>query len=152
MSALGAVALAFAAFVPWYRVSELVHGSVSSAAPRSLAIISSHHALPVMQAFLLVLVGLAMLDAMLPLLRTSGPIPGGAGGSVALLGALAAACALYRILDPPSLGGETVVVSLLAGPWLALLSSLLMMLGGMWPRHVGSAQGAQVHMRSTLSW
>jgi hypothetical protein len=148
MSALGAVALAFAAFVPWYRVSSLVHASGSSGAPRSLALISSHHALPAMQALLLVLVGLAMLDAMLPLLRTSGPIPGGAGGSVALLGAVAAACALYRIVDPPALGGETVVVSLLVGPWLALLSSLLMMLGGMWPRHGGSVEP----VARTLSW
>lgn len=147
MSALGAAALAFAAFLPWYRVSTVVHAGVGSAAPRSLTLISSHQALPDMQAFLLVLVGLAMLDAMLPLLRTSDPIPGGAGGSVALLGALAAACALYRIVDPPALGGGTVAVSLLAGPWLALMSSLLMMLGGMWPRHVGSQGPAETRVR-----
>jgi hypothetical protein len=147
MSALGAVALAFAAFLPWYRVSAVVHTSVGSAAQRSLTLISSHQALPDMQAFLLVLVGLAMLDAMLPLLRTSGPIPGGAGGSVALLGAVAAACALYRIIDPPALGGEAVAVSLLAGPWIALMASLLMMLGGMWPRHVGSMEPAEPSMR-----
>jgi hypothetical protein len=148
MSALGAVALAFAAFVPWYRVSAVVHASVRSAAPRSLTVIGSHQALPAMQVFLLVLVGLAMLDAVLPLLRTGGPIPGGAGGSVALLGALAASCALYRILDPPALGANTVAVSVLAGPWLALMASLLMMLGGMWPRQVGAVEPAA----RTLSW
>jgi hypothetical protein len=147
MSALGAVALALAAFLPWYRVSLVVHASVGSASPRALTIIGSRQALPVTQAFLLVLVGLAMLDAMLPLLRTSGPIPGGAGGSVVLLGALAAACALDRILDPPMLGGGAVIISLLAGPWLALMSSLLMMLGGMWPRHVGSAETADARLR-----
>jgi hypothetical protein len=148
MSALGAAALAFAAFLPWYRVSAIVHAGVGSAAPRALTLISSHQALPDMQAFLIVLVGLAMLDALLPLLRSNGPIPGGAGGSVVLLGAVAAACALYRILDPPALGGETVAVSLLAGPWIALMASLLMMFGGMWPRHVGSVESAA----RTLSW
>jgi hypothetical protein len=147
MSALGAAALAFATFLPWYRVSAVVHASDGSAAPRSLMLVSAHRALPDMRALLLVLVGLAMLDAMLPLLRTRGPIPGGAGGSVALLGALAAACALYRILDPPAFGGDPVAVSLLAGPWIALMASLLMMLGGMWPRHVGSMEPADARMR-----
>lgn len=147
MSALGAFALAFAAFLPWYRVSVVVHASVGSVAPQPLSVIGSHQALPVMQVFLLVLVGLSMLDAVLPLLRTSGPIPGGAGGSVVLLGALAAACALYRILDPPVLGGETAAVSLLAGPWIALMASLLMMLGGIWPRHVGSVEPVEAQMR-----
>lgn len=147
MSALGAVALALAAFLPWYRVGAVVHASSGNATPRALTIISSHPALPVMQVFLLVLVALALLDAVLPLLRTSGPVPGGAGGSVALLGALAAACALYRILDPPALGEETVFVSLLAGPWLALLSSLVMMLGGVWPRQVGCVEAAEARMR-----
>jgi hypothetical protein len=145
MSALGAAGLAVAVFLPWYRVSSIVHASTTGASvQRALTTISAHQALPYMKIFLLVLVGLALLDAMLPLLRTGGPIPGGAGGSVALLGAVAAACALYRIVDPPALGGDAV--ALLEGPWLALLASLVMMLGGMWPRRVGSAEPADTGM------
>jgi|SRR5580692_5179510 hypothetical protein len=144
MSALGAAGLAFAVFLPWYRVSAIERASTGSPLQHALTTISAHHALPYMKVFLLVLVGLALLDAMLPLLRTGGPIPGGAGGSVALLGAIAAACALYRIVDPPALGGNAV--SLLEGPWLALLASLVMMLGGMWPRRVGSVESADTRM------
>jgi hypothetical protein len=148
MSALGASALAVAVFLPWYRVSSVMHASLAQPAARSLTRISEQQALPVMKVFLLILAGLALLDALLPLVRGGAPIPGGAGGSVALLGAVAAACALYRILDPPALTGDAVSLSLLEGPWLALLAALTMMLGGMWPRHVGSAHAtadARVH-------
>jgi hypothetical protein len=145
MSALGAAGLAVAVFLPWYRVSSIAHASTVSSAQRALTTISAHQALPYMKVFLLVLVGLALLDAVLPLLRNSGPIPGGAGGSVALLGAVAAMCALYRIIDPPALVGGNAV-SLLEGPWLALLASLMMMLGGMWPPRTGTVESADTRM------
>ena len=106
----------------------------------SLTRITEHQALPYMKAFLLIVAGLAMLDALLPLVRAA-PVPGGAGGSVALLGAVAAACALYRILDPPGLSGDAVSLTLLEGPWLTLLAALTMLLGGMWPRSVVGAPG-----------
>ncbi len=139
MSALGATTLAVAAFLPWYRVSSIVHPSVASPAARSLTVLRAEQALPDMKIFLLVLAGLAILDALLPLLRAGAPVPGGAGGSVALLGGVAAACALYRIVDPPGLPGNAVALSLLVGPWLALLASLAMVIGGTWPRRVESA-------------
>lgn len=147
MSALGATGLAIAVFLPWYRVSSIVHASLGSAAERSLTTISAHPALPDMRIFLLVLAGLAMLDAMLPLLRTSAPVPGGAGGSVALLGMVAAACAFYRILDPPAFAGNVVGLSLLEGPWLALLASLAMVTGGTWPRRASSAASSEIRVR-----
>jgi hypothetical protein len=141
MSALGAGMLAAAVFLPWYRTSSIVHAGFAQPAARPLIRLSEQQALPYMKAFLLILAGLALLDALLPLVRAGDPVPGGAGGSVALLGAVAAACALYRILDPPALTGGAVSLSLLEGPWLALLAALTMMLGGMWPRRVGSAAG-----------
>ncbi len=134
MSALGASALVASVFLPWYRVSSLVSAGVGQSS--SLTRITEHQALPYMKGFLLVLAGLAMLDALLPLVRAAAPVPGGAGGSVALLGVLAAICAVYRILDPPSLGAGAVSLTLLEGPWLTLLAGLTMMLGGMWPRSV----------------
>lgn len=151
MSALGASVLAVAAFLPWYRVSSVAHMAAAHAlAARSLSVVISHPALPDMRILLLVLAGLAMLDTLLPLLRTKGPVPGGAGGSVVLLGAVAALCALYRIVDPPAPAGDAVALTLLAGPWLALLGGLAMLLGGMWPSHVGS--GARAEAPMTGAW
>ncbi len=147
MSSLGAAVLAASVFLPWYRVSAIVHASLASSAGRSLTTVSAQQALPVMRVFLLVLAGLAMLDALLPLVRTGAPIPGGAGGSVALLGAVAAACALYRILDPPAVAGNVLALSLREGPWLALLASLAMVLGGVWPREVESAAPYEARVR-----
>src|SRR5271163_3281566 len=142
MSSLGASVLALSVFLPWYRVSSFAHADFAAPAGRSLIAVSAQQALPVMKVFLLVLAGLAMLDALLPVMRTGVPVPGGAGGSVALLGAVAAACALYRILDPPAVTGDVLALSLREGPWLALLASLAMVLGGMWPR---GAEPVQSH-------
>jgi len=147
MSALGAIALAVSVFLPWYRVSSIAHTSLGASAGRSLSTLSAQQALPGMKVLLLVLAGLAMLDALLPLVSTAAPVSGGAGGSVALLGAAAAAGALYRIIDPPAVSGNVVVLSLREGPWLALLASLTMVVGGTWPRRVDSAapSDARVH-------
>jgi hypothetical protein len=148
MSAVGAVVLAIAAFLPWYRLTSIVHpAAATSLAARSLTVFSARQALPDMRILLLVLVGLAMLDTLLPLLRTKGPVPGGAGGSVVLLGAVAALCALYRIVDPPAPAGDAVSLTLLAGPWLAMLGALAMLLGGMWPSRVGSGTRSDAHVR-----
>ena len=152
MSALGAGALVASVFLPWYRVGSIVHAGVGSASSSSLTRITEHQALPYMKGLLLVLAGLAMLDALLPLVRAGAPVPGGAGGSVALLGAVAAACALYRIIDPPGLTGDAVSVTLLEGPWLTLLAALTMMLGGMWPRRVLSGGPAASEVRVQGIW
>jgi hypothetical protein len=148
MSALGAVGLAVAVFLPWYRISTSVHAGLGAAPGHALTIISTQPALADMKIFLLVVAGLAMLDALLPLLlRTGAPVPGGAGGSVVLLGLVAAACALYRIVDPPALSAGEVSLSLLEGPWLALMAALTMVLGGTWPRRVGAVAPAEVSVR-----
>jgi hypothetical protein len=142
MSALGAGALVASVFLPWYRVSSIVHAGFGQASSSSLTRITEHQTLPYMKGFRLALAALAMLDALLPLVRPGAPVPGGAGGSVALLGAVAAACALYRILDPPGLTAGAVSLTLLEGPWLTLLAALTMMLGGMWPRRLLDAPAA----------
>ena len=53
-------------------------------------------------------------------------MPDGAGGSVVLLGAVAAACVLFRMLDPPARLEAILSLSLREGAWLALLGSLAM--------------------------
>ncbi len=54
-------------------------------------------------------------------------------------GAVAAAFVLYRMLAPPAVGVESLELSLREGAWLALLGSLAIALGGMWPRCIGFA-------------
>jgi hypothetical protein len=41
---------------------------------------------------------------------------------------------LYRMFDPPVPAGGLIALSLREGCWLALLGSLMMVLGPMWPR------------------
>jgi hypothetical protein len=104
-----------------------------------------------MTAVLLVLGALAMLDVTAPVVRSGGPLPGGAGGSVVLLGAVAAAFTIFRMIDHPTLAGATVALSLREGAWLALMGSMTMMLGGMWPRYVAASEPRQMRP-GTLSW
>jgi hypothetical protein len=105
-----------------------------------------------MTAVLLVLGALAMLDVTAPVVRTHGPLPGGAGGSVVLLGAIAAAFTIFRMIDYPTLaGGTAAALSLREGAWLALMGSMTMMLGGMWPRYVAVSEPRQMRP-GTLSW
>jgi len=114
------------------------HAGVS--ASRVAATVDAFHALPGMTVVLLVLGALAMLDVTAPVVRTRGPLPGGAGGSLVLLGAIAAAFTLYRMIDPPTLAGGAYATTLREGAWLALMGSLTMMLGGMWPRYAASGE------------
>jgi hypothetical protein len=163
VSALGAIVLAVSVFLPWYGVSFTasgiafaqqvgdqvaaqfgnasmqsymsgVHASLGAMTGQQFTAVSAHQVLRDLNVILLVLAGLAILDALLPLARTGAPPPGGAGGSVVLLGAVAAVLVLYRMVDPPTPAGNLLALSLREGAWLALLGSVAMVLGGMWPR------------------
>ena len=160
VSALGAIVLAVSVFLPWYGVRltqqtgvEVVSHRLTWLSHQRLALVSGEHALRDLSIVLLVLAGLAILDALVPLARTSAPLPGGAGGSVVLLGALASACVVYRMIDPPAALGEQLLLrSLREGAWLALLGSLAIALGGMWPRF-RNLEGAPVpDGPRALSW
>jgi len=145
VSAVGAVVLAVSVFLPWYAVGFAGHASVGALAGERLTTLSGFHTLANLRFVFLVLAGLAMLDALLPLARAGGPVPGGAGGSVVLLGTVAAACVLFRMLDLPTPAGELLAPSLREGAWLALLGAVTMVLGGMWPRCVYSVAGSDVN-------
>ncbi|HEX7610626.1 MAG TPA: hypothetical protein VF380_08135 [Solirubrobacteraceae bacterium] len=162
VSALGAALLAVAVFLPWYGLSFTssgiafvqhagsdfaaqygnaqlqaatagMHASLGSLAGQQFAAVSAHEVLKDISVLLLVLAGLALLDALLPLVRTGG-VPDGAGGALGVLGAVAAVCVVYRMISPPLPEGELVALSLREGAWLALLGSLMMLAGGLWPR------------------
>jgi hypothetical protein len=170
VSAVGAIVLAASLVTPWYGVGTGSHPHPAALAGHALAgtpaghalagtpaghalagTVDAFHALPGMTVVLLVLGALAMLDITAPLVRTDGPLPGGAGGSLVLLGVVAGAFTVYHMIDLPALGGGTFATSLQEGAWLALIGSVTMVLGGMWPRCVTGGEAR--HMQpGTLSW
>jgi hypothetical protein len=173
VSAVGAIVLAIAVFLPWYgisltatgaaAVSQLgerfaaqfgnaalqsyvggLHGTLAQLAGRQFVAVSAHQVLRDMNVILLVLAGVALLDSLLALARSGPAGPQGAGGAVVLVGLLASACVVFRMLIPPTPDGNLVTLSLREGSWLALLGSLMLALGGLWPRVVqpeASAEG-----------
>jgi len=163
VSALGAVMLIVAVFLPWYEVSFTAnglafisqlgdqfvaqfgnaqlhsylgsfHGSLAALSGQGVGAVSAHQVLHDMNIVLIVLGGLALADALFPLARGGGAGPDGAGGAAVLLGAIAVLCVVFRMISPPSPAGNIVSLSLREGAWLALLGSMMMVLGGLWPR------------------
>jgi hypothetical protein len=173
VSAFGALLLAVSVFLPWYGVSFTasgvvlvqqagehlaaqfgnaslqgyvhgLHADLGSLAGQEFTALSAHEALRNLNIVLLVLAGLALLDALVPLAGHATGLPDGAGKSVAVLGAVATACVLYRVLVPPTLAGGLLSLSVREGAWLALLGSLTMVGAGLWPRlsRIGEASGS----------
>jgi hypothetical protein len=137
VSAFGALVLIASVFLPWYEVAFTLHTSAGAAAGHRLGVLSGHRALREVNIVLLVLAALAIVDALAPLVRSGGQLPGGAGDSVVLLGTVAAAFVLYRMLAPPAQILGVAELSLREGAWLALLGSATIALGGIWPRGIG---------------
>jgi len=163
VSALGAVVLAVAVFLPWYGISFTAHGlalaqrvgdqvvaqygnaalqaqlasfhtDLGGLVGRELGSISAHQALSTLNVVLLLLAGLAGAVALLGL---AGPAAASSDANrvpLAVLGALAAACVLYRIVDPPTAAGEALALSTREGAWLALLGALAIVAGAILPR------------------
>ncbi|HEV7585462.1 MAG TPA: hypothetical protein VGO14_06745 [Solirubrobacteraceae bacterium] len=163
LSACGAILLAVSVFLPWYGLAFTAggvafvqqmadqiatqfgnaslqaylgaqHASLSTLAGHEFAAVSAHQALKNLNVVLLLLAGLAILDALVPLARAGGSVPDGGGAAVVVLGAVATVCVGYRLLSPPVPAGNLVSLSLREGAWLALLGSLAIVAGGLWPR------------------
>ncbi|HTY97126.1 MAG TPA: hypothetical protein VMB91_08810 [Solirubrobacteraceae bacterium] len=115
-----------------------VHGNLASAGGQQLAALSARQTLHDLNVVLLVLAGIALFDALTTIARAAGPaaVGGGGGGGrmVSLVGVLAAACVAYRMSVPPVPAGGLVALTLREGSWLALLGSLMMVLGPIWPQ------------------
>ena len=131
VSALGAVVLTVSVFLPWY-AANLSAGAGLLA--RHAFQLTGEQALSDLSVILLVLAGLSLLDALFPIARAASVVPDGAGGAVVLLGLLATACVVYRMVHPPAQAGEVLALTLREGAWTALLGSLMISLGGLWPR------------------
>ncbi len=132
VSSLGATVLVVSVFLPWYATS-LGHPSAGLLAHR-VGQLSGQAALSELSVILLVLAGLALLDALFPIARHAAGVPEGAGGAVVLLGVLASGLVLYRMVHPPAHIGTALALTVREGAWTALLGSLMIALGGLWPR------------------
>jgi hypothetical protein len=164
VSALGAIVLAVSVFLPWYgmsftasgiafaqRIGDQVasqfgnaalqgrvaglHTDLSGLAGHQFVAMSAHQSLKHLNVVLLILAGMAIVVSLVPLARSEPLLRGGGDGTLlTLIGALAAACVLYRMIEPPNIAGGFVTLSLREGAWLALLGSLAMVVGVVWPR------------------
>lgn len=162
VSALGALVLAIAVFLPWYGVSftsngvafvqrvgneaaaqygnatlqsytASLHASLAGVAGHQFLSLSAHQALKTLNIVLLVVAGLGCVISLLALAGSAGAGADANRGALALLGMLAAGCVLYRMIDPPSPASGILSLSLREGAWLALIGAVAIVLGALWP-------------------
>jgi O-antigen/teichoic acid export membrane protein len=121
-----------------------VNARVGGLAGHQLATLSGHQALKYTSIVLLLLGGVAFVLALLRLVDSPG-LPSAKGSSIVGLGVLATICVLFRMGEPPSAPGQSAEyfsLSLHYGAWLALVSSLGVVLGSVGPRGVSSRAGS----------
>jgi hypothetical protein len=172
VSALGAIVLAVSVFLPWYGISFTAHGvavaqqvndqvsaefgnaalqsymgtihaGLTSLVGHEVAALSAHQALSNLNVVLLVIAGLGILIALLALAGPAAASSDANRGPLVLLGCVAGACIVFRIVDPPSPAGELVALSVREGAWLALLGAIAMCAGALWPRFSARSNAAQ---------
>lgn len=177
VSTVGAIVLAVSVFLPWYGVSftasgivfvqqvgdqvasqfgnaalqgymNTAHANLSALAGHQFVALSAHQVLRDLNVVLLIAAGLAIALALAAL---AGPESDGHRAPLALLGAGATVCVLYRLLDPPTPAGNLLALSLREGVWLALLGSLAIIAGAFWPRRLDSPDVAQANAESAWS-
>jgi hypothetical protein len=179
ISALGAITLAVAVFLPWYGLhltaqgaalaqqaadqivsqygnaalqsqATSLHAHLSGLAGHELGSLSAHQALSTLNVVLLVVSALGCAIALLGLAR-----PAAASDAnrvpLAVLGALAAVCVLVRIVHPPTPAGPALALSPREGAWLALLGALAIVAGGAWPRERTRVTGGDDDVVSALA-
>jgi hypothetical protein len=171
VSALGAVLLAVAVFLPWYGVSFNAHAiaaaeqageqfatqygnaalqshlgnlqtSLNGLVNHEVFALSAHQALSTLNVVLLILAGLGILIALFAL---AGPASASSEANrvpLALLALLGAACVVFRMVDRPSPAGDLISLSLREGAWLALLGCICMAAGAMWTRRAPAVRTA----------
>jgi hypothetical protein len=178
VSALGAVMLAISVFLPWYGVSLTTHGiafaqqvgnqvaaqlgsamlqsymsslhaNLSGLAGHEFLSLSAHQALKTLNVVLLIAGGLGCVIALFAL---AGSTSGEANRApLALLGAIAAACVLYRMIVLPSPSGDMFALTLREGAWLSLLGAGAMAAGALWPAQKAGSSPRQADAQDAWS-
>jgi hypothetical protein len=160
ISAIGAALLAVSVFLPWYGVNLTAGGAASAQQAlnnvaqqygnatlqaqakavglgfgaftgHQLTTLSAHQALKYLHVILLILAGIALLAALLRLAGASQPTPTG-GRQIAFVGLLATVCVLFRMVERPAPLEQVFSLSLSWGIWLALASSVAVVIGSLW--------------------
>jgi hypothetical protein len=179
VSAFGAIVLVVSVFLPWYAVSLTasgleyfqhvetqevqqfgnaalqsqlgsLHSSLGALAGRQLGTVSAHQVFSHISVVLLILGGLGILISLVPLARASSPDFDGTGPWLALFGGMAAACVLYRMAVRPT-GNADLSMPLREGAWLALVGSLAMVAGSLWPRRMRAPQVSETTVEGAWS-
>jgi len=133
------------------------HATLSTLAGHQITALSAQQALKDLNVVLLLLAGAAIVIALLALAGagfSSASSPDGHRGPLALLGLVAAACVLFRIVDPPAPAGGVLALSIREGAWLALLGSVAMIVGAFLPERLaarGSSSSDAKNLQSTWS-
>ena len=170
--------LAISVFLPWYGVSLTSHGiafaqqvgdqvasqlgnatmrsymgslhaNLAGLAGHEFLSLSAHQVLKTLNVVLLIAGGLGCVIALFAL---AGTTSGEANrSSLALLGAGAGACVLYRMIELPSPSGDTFALSLREGAWLALLGAIAMVAGALWPARPVRASSPQADTQDAWS-
>jgi hypothetical protein len=160
ISAIAAAALGASVFLPWYGLSLTATGATSAQqtldgvaqqygnaafqiqaktvgagfsayAGHQLATLSAHQLLKDISVVLLIFAAIAMVAALLRLAAASEPMQ--ANGPLVLVGIGATLCVLFRMVDRPAPTEGIFSLSLSWGIWLALGSSVAILVGGLWP-------------------
>ena len=107
-----------------------VGNSFSSLVGQQIETVSAHQALRVISVLLLILAGIAVLLTMVRLAGSGSSQP---RGVLAAVGLIAAVCIGFRIVARPVPEENFFAISLSWGVWLALASSLAIVVGDLWP-------------------
>jgi hypothetical protein len=179
-SALGAIVLGVAVFLPWYGLSLSAAGTQAAQqagqqvvaqfgnaalqsqfagisarfgqlAGHELGAVSAHDALHTISVLLLIVAGVAILLALRPLAGSSSSLPEPGAGWMVLLGLLGGCLVLYRLVSPPLADNVDLTLSPREGAWLALLGAAAMIGGGLWPQRVKRATPSDDELKKAWS-
>jgi hypothetical protein len=157
ISTIGAALLAVSVFLPWYGVTLTASGASSAQQAlnnmaqqygnatfqtqakgiglgfgaftgHQITTLSAHEALKYLNVILLILAAIAFFAA---LLRLAGASAQAGSGQIAAVGLLATVCVLFRMVERPAPLEGVFSLSLGWGIWLALASSVAVVVGSL---------------------
>lgn len=178
VSALGALVLAISVFLPWYGVSftasglnyaqaigdqvasrygnatlqsymSSLHARLSGYVGHDFVSVSAHQATKTLSVVMLIA---AVIGCAVALFALAGSAAAEANrGAVALLGAIAGACVLFRMAVRPSPDPNLLSLSLREGAWLALIGAVAMVVGALWRPRLSSSRSRDSDVQDAWS-